>query len=149
LSSLKTKPIKGAGPADVFRTFMKIWETGDLSQVDELISVDYVGHVAAGDRTREGLRQRILEFRKLYPVMRFEVQDQISSEDRVASRMLATGQDVRGNPVALMGLNISRICDGKIEEEWNTWEALKAAPPLSKSGQAFAKSGVGERQRRD
>lgn len=128
MSSAETKPTTRPSPAEVFRTFIKVWETGDLSQFDQLISVNYVGHVATGDRNRDGLRHRILEFRKIFPVMRFDVQDQLSSEDRVASRMLATGQDAQGRPVALMGLNISRVRDGKVEEEWNTWEALKATP---------------------
>jgi predicted SnoaL-like aldol condensation-catalyzing enzyme len=30
-----------------------------------------------------------------------------------------------GESVTLMGINISRIVDGKIVEEWNTWEPLR------------------------
>ena len=32
-----------------------------------------------------------------------------------------------GEPVRLMGINIARIVDGKLVEEWNTWEQMKAA----------------------
>jgi hypothetical protein len=39
--------------------------------------------------------------------------------------MLAHGRNAKGEPVALMGINISRVRDGKLEEEWNTWEPLK------------------------
>jgi hypothetical protein len=110
---------------EVFRDFMKIWETGDFARFDALVSKRYVGHVAAGDRDREGLRQRILVFRGFYPVMHFEIEDQFASGDRVATRMLARGRNAKGEPVALMGINISRVHDGKLEEEWNTWEPLK------------------------
>jgi predicted SnoaL-like aldol condensation-catalyzing enzyme len=117
------------GPAETFRAFVKVWETGDVSQLDRLVAADYIGHVAAGDRNRDVLRQRILAFRSAYPTIHFDVQAQISSGDLVASRMLATGRDVQGRPVALMGLNFSKVRDGKVEEEWNTWEALSAPPP--------------------
>lgn len=126
MPSTKPDPTAGAAPAEVFRAFARMWETGDLGMFDQLIAVQYVGHVAAGDRNRDGLRERIQVFRKTYPVMRIEVEDQLLSGDRVASRMLATGKDAQGKPVALMGLNIARIHDGKIEEEWNTWEPLRA-----------------------
>lgn len=29
-----------------------------------------------------------------------------------------------GEPVTLIGINIARIVDGKLVEEWNTWEQL-------------------------
>ena len=110
---------------EVFRDLMRIWETGDFARFDDLVSERYVGHVAAGDRDRAGLRQRILAFRGLYPLMHFEIEDQFASGDRVATRMLARGRNAKGDAVALMGINISRVRDGKLEEEWNTWEPLK------------------------
>ena len=128
----KTEPAIDPNPADVFRSIIRMWETGDLSQFDRLVSADYVGHVAAGERDREGLRERILAFRQSYPAMHFDVQEQLASGDRVASRMVATGTDAEGRSVALMGLNMSRIKDGKIEEEWNTWEAMQTPPAAQK-----------------
>ena len=126
MPSTKPGPTASADSAAVFRIFARMWETGDLGMFDQLIAVHYIGHVAAGDRDRDGLRERIRVFRKTYPVMRIDVQDQFLSGDRVASRMLATGKDAQGKPVELMGLNIARIHDGMIEEEWTTWEALRA-----------------------
>jgi hypothetical protein len=119
-------------PGKVFADFMRIWETGDFTDFDRLISPRYAGHVAAGDRDREGLRQRIVAFRRLYPQIDFEIQDQFASGDRVATRMVAQGEDAEGRPVALMGLNISRIGSGQVQEEWNTWEPL-AEPPATRT----------------
>lgn len=34
-----------------------------------------------------------------------------------------------GEPVTLIGINIARIVDGKIVEEWNTWEQLQTPKP--------------------
>lgn len=30
-----------------------------------------------------------------------------------------------GEPITLIGINLARIVDGKIIEEWNTWEHLR------------------------
>lgn len=112
-------------PDEVFRTVVRMWEAGDLSGFNDLISRDYVGHVSSGDRDREGLRRRILAFRQSYTAVRFSVDDQFVSGDRVATRMLVRGKTATGEPVALMGINIAVVRDGKLREEWNTWEPLK------------------------
>jgi hypothetical protein len=36
-----------------------------------------------------------------------------------------------GEPVTLLGINIARIVDGKLVEEWNTWEQTKATEKLN------------------
>jgi len=118
------QPRSGAAlsPEAVFRAAVRMGETLDLARFEELISDQYVGHVAIGDRDREGLRQRILEFRDQFPAMRFDVKDQFACGDRVSTRMVASGRNVNGATVTLMGLNIARVGDGQLLEEWNTWE---------------------------
>jgi predicted SnoaL-like aldol condensation-catalyzing enzyme len=37
-----------------------------------------------------------------------------------------------GEPITLIGINLARIVDGKIVEEWNTWEQLQTAKPAEK-----------------
>ena len=39
--------------------------------------------------------------------------------------MLVRGKTATGEPVALMGINIAVVRDGKLREEWHTWEPLK------------------------
>ena len=109
----------------VFGAVMGMWEKGDLGMFDNLISRDYMGHVSTGDRDREGLRRRIIAFHQLYTAVQISVEDQIIDGDRVATRMLARGNSATGEPVELMGINIARVRDGKLQEEWNTWEPLK------------------------
>ena len=111
----------------VFRAVMGLWEKGDLGMFDNLISRDYIGHVSTGDRDREGLRRRIVAFHRQYTAVQFSVEDQFIAGNRVATRMLARGNSATGEPVALMGINIARVRDGKLLEEWNTWEPLKDA----------------------
>lgn len=114
----------------VFRRLVELYAAGDVSALDEVIAPNYVGHASAGDRDLEGFRQSILFFHNLfiYTEDSFRVEDQLVDGEKVATRMIAN-VTIRetGEPVTLMGINIARIVDGKIMEEWNTWEQLKTS----------------------
>jgi ketosteroid isomerase-like protein len=112
----------------VFRRVVDVYAVADLAALDELMAPDYVGHVAAGDRDLEGFRQSILHFHNLfvYSPDSFEVNDQFVEGDKVATRMTARVRvRATGEPVTLIGINLARIVDGKLVEEWNTWEQLQ------------------------
>ena len=110
----------------VFRHAVGIWAAGDISALDEVIAPNYVGHTSAGDRDLDGLRQTIEAFHKLYSKSSIHIQDQMIDGEKVITRLTAnvTMRD-SGESATLMGINISRIVDGKIVEEWNTWEPLR------------------------
>jgi predicted ester cyclase len=108
----------------LFRAYVGIWQTGKVDDLEHVIHPRYVGHPASGDRDKQGLRERILAFRELLPDVRFTVEDQLAENGRVATRMTARAtRSSDRKKVVLYGLNISRISDGKIIEEWLTWEA--------------------------
>ncbi len=110
----------------VFRHYLSIWERGALDELPSVVASNYVGHAASGDRDIGGLRERISAFRKLYPNVRFTIEDQIAEGDRVATRMTATARSsATGKPVKLIGLNVSRFEGGSIAEEWPVWEAAR------------------------
>jgi len=113
----------------LFRDYVEIWETGNLDGLGATIHDEYVGHTSSGDRDREGLRQRIMAFRQGYRNARFGIEDQLAERDKVASRLIATAtRAADAQEVVLYGLNISRIADGRIIEEWMAWEVQPAAP---------------------
>jgi predicted ester cyclase len=117
----------------VFRRLVDIYATGNLSALDEVIASNYVGHASAGDRDLEGFRQSIIHFRNLfiYTDDSFEVNDQFVEGEKVATRMTAHVKvRATGEPITLIGINLARIANGKILEEWNTWEQFQptAAP---------------------
>ena len=120
----------------VFRKLVDIYAAGDVSALDQLIAPNYVGHPSAGDRDLEGLRQSILYFHNLfiYTSDSFRIEDQLVDGEKVVTRMSAHVR-VRetGEPVTLLGINIARIVDGKLVEEWNTWEQTKATEKLHPS----------------
>jgi steroid delta-isomerase-like uncharacterized protein len=106
----------------------------NLTVADELIATDYVYHEAtAGEkRGRAGFRQLIIVYRTAFPNLRVTVDQQIAEGDLVATRWTATGTH-RGEllgtaptnkPVTVQGIVISRITDGKIAEEFESYDAL-------------------------
>jgi predicted ester cyclase len=108
---------------DLFRTYVGLWETGRIDDLPTVIHDHYVGHAPAGDRDLEGLRQRIAVFGQRYPGARFQIEDQLALGSKVATRLTATARRAAdGQDVKLFGLNISRVLDGKIVEEWMAWE---------------------------
>ena len=112
---------------DLFRRYVGIWESGAVECLPEVIHPAYRGHPAQGERDGNGLRERILAFKGLYPDVSFALGDQLAEGDRVASRMTATAtRAADGQRVVLHGLNISRVAEGRIAEEWMAWEVVPA-----------------------
>jgi predicted ester cyclase len=107
----------------LFRIYVGLWETGRIDELATVIHERYVGHAPGGDRDIEGLRQRITVFGQLYAGARFQIEDQLVEGSKVATRLTATARRAAdGQDVKLFGLNISRVVDGKIIEEWMAWE---------------------------
>jgi len=120
----------------VFRKLVDLYAAGDVSALDQVVAPNYVGHPSAGDRDREGLRQSILYFHNLFIYTRdsFHIEDQLVDGEKVVTRMTANVQlRETGEPITLLGINIARIVDSQLVEEWNTWEQAKATERLEPS----------------
>ena len=117
----------------VFRKLVDLYAAGDVSALDQVVAPNYVGHTSAGNRDLEGRRQSILYFHNLFTYTKdsFHIDDQLVDGEKVVTRMTANVH-IRetGEAVTLLGINIARIVDGKLVEEWNTWEQTKATERL-------------------
>lgn len=112
----------------VFRRLVDLYATADVDGLDQLVAPDYVGHTAAGERDLAEFRQSIVNFHAIfgYDKDSFVIEDQFVDGDKVATRMRANvTMRETGEPVTLLGINLAIIRDGKIQEEWNTWEQLQ------------------------
>jgi ketosteroid isomerase-like protein len=110
--------VTNAPVADAFLRHVHTRNTGDLSEFDRVIAADYLGHVAAGARDRDGLRSRLAPFRAPYPDVVFNVEDQLVSGEKVVTRLRARATSaVDGAPKEMIGINISRVAEGRIAEE--------------------------------
>jgi steroid delta-isomerase-like uncharacterized protein len=115
------------------RLFKEVWNQGNLGTVDELFAAGYVLHDPAQlIRGPEGFKAYVSAFRAAFPDMHATIESQIAEEDRVAMRFTVRathtgefqGLPPTGKQVMLTGIDIQRIVDGKIVENWVNLDAL-------------------------
>lgn len=118
------------------RLLEEVWTAGNLALLPELLHEDFVGHATPHEMTLQGVKhyeQQVALFKGMFPDIRIEVEDQFASGDKVATRWSASmHEDTEtarrdpdsGEPITLNGVSICRMQDGKIIEDWATWDAL-------------------------
>jgi len=100
----------------------------NVSAIDELYAEDYVysgpdGSIRRGREDAKEMARRLID---AMPDRVSTVEDQIAEGDRVVTRWVSRGtpalplmgRPVDGEPVAVFGITISRIADGRIAEDW-------------------------------
>jgi steroid delta-isomerase-like uncharacterized protein len=106
---------------------------GDATAFDELTSADYVGHmsgVPTFDRATH--KQLLAAFRGAFPDLRITIEDLIAEGDKVANRATYSGTHrgafqglaPTGKRFTIAGINVSRIADGKVVEDWTVLDML-------------------------
>ena len=119
----------------VRRNFEVIWSQGNLEVADEILALDYVGHIAtlpAEIRGAEAFKQLIAMYHFSFPDTRFSIQDQVAEGNKVATRWIAYGTHQRqfmgiapsGEAMSVTGMSFHRIENGRIQESWDDWDAL-------------------------
>ncbi len=117
----------------VRRALEDSWQ--DPSVFDELISSDYVGHDPALPepiRGPQGAKDNFKQYSDAFEGAQITVKDQIAEGDAVATRWEGRGRHTgelmgvppTGKEVVVEGLNLTRLRDGKIVEEWSNWDTL-------------------------
>ena len=108
---------------------------GNYDVIDEHVAADYVGHDPAMPdpiRGPAGFREFVRTYQGAFRNARVTVEEQLAEGDLVATRWSARGIHegelmgipATGKEVAVSGITISRIKDGKVAEEWLNWDAL-------------------------
>jgi len=104
--------------------------SGDLDGIAGVYHPDFVDHVnRLTYRGHDGARRSVALYLKLFPDLRFEVDEQVSEGDRVASRWTLRGTH-RGREVELRGIVISRFEDGRIIEDWAASDTMELVRQL-------------------
>jgi ketosteroid isomerase-like protein len=103
----------------------------DLDGISRVYHPDFLDHVNGLEyRGHEGARRSVALYLELFPDLRFDVEEQVSEGDRVASRWTLRGTH-RGREVELRGIVISRFEESRIIEDrpratrWS-WSASSA-----------------------
>ena len=114
----------------------ELWDRGDLSVADDLLSPDFVDHdpVSGQGPGRDGYKEMVGVFRTAFPDLRVRNEDVIvgAEGDKVVLRWSAHGRNTgeflnmpaTGRGVRLKGVDILRLRDGKIIERWGEFDAL-------------------------
>lgn len=110
------------------RYVSEVWDEGDPAAVERFLDAGYVRHVSP---TRPALdRDQQIEllhaFRAAFPDIRLTVEDVIVGDDRLAFRSTMRGTHrgeflglpATGRSVEVGLLDIWRIADGKVVEQW-------------------------------
>ncbi len=89
-----------------------------LADVADYYDADFVDHVNGRTyRGHDGVRASVSTYQRLFKDLRFDVVQQVSEGDSVASRFVVHGTH-RGRRVQLTGIVISKVKDGKIVEDF-------------------------------
>jgi ketosteroid isomerase-like protein len=120
--------------ASVVRRYFDAWQEGDADTLGTIVSPDYRGHVHAlagtDDRGRDELAEHVRAHQDAFAWHRFEIEDMLGAHDRVAARVRMRAAGPEGSEAEMEGLVIFRLEDGKIAEEWASWDYLGLARTL-------------------
>lgn len=114
----------------VARAVEDVWNTGDVAQLDHLLSDDYVRHGRSGDTSCEALKQSILLARNAFPDIVTTVEHMVHQGDLVATHWRTVGTHlgpfydlpITGKAVQITGMTFSRLVGNRIVEEWESWD---------------------------
>jgi len=108
---------------------LKIWSEGNYSLLDELYSPEIIRHEVNIQEDLVGTKQykdNVTWVRTAYPDFNVTADDLFVKDDLVVLRWTVTGTQTgprgdlpaTGKHVQFSGININRVIDGKIIEEW-------------------------------
>jgi steroid delta-isomerase-like uncharacterized protein len=107
----------------------EVWNQGIIEAVDRYIAGDYVRHdpgLPFEVRGPDGIKQIVAMYRSAFPDIEFAAADVVAGGDRVAVRWEIRGThggELMGIPptsreVELTAIEIFRLADGRIAEQW-------------------------------
>jgi steroid delta-isomerase-like uncharacterized protein len=113
----------------------EVWCKGNLGVVDEILSPSCVLHdPIAGDlKGIDALKARVREYRSAFPDLRIDIDELIVAGEKVVTRWTASGTHKgplmgippTGRTSAVSGMEIAHFVNGKVVEDWTTWDTLK------------------------
>jgi steroid delta-isomerase-like uncharacterized protein len=108
---------------------------GNYDVIDEHVAADYVGHdpsMPEPIRGPAGFREFVRTYQDAFRNARITVEEQLAEGDLVATRW--TGRGIHegelmgvqptGKETTVTGITISRLKDGKVAEEWSSWDTF-------------------------
>ncbi len=114
--------------------WVELWNTGNVDAVGEFVTPDYVRHDPNGPTVHgpKAEQQLVAMYLAAFPDLRFTIEHLVGEGDTVAGRYTARGTHrgellgipPTGKQVTLAVMEVYRLTDGKIAEQWVTMDAL-------------------------
>jgi steroid delta-isomerase-like uncharacterized protein len=135
----------------VRRLFEEVWNQGNLAAIDELFAPSYIRYDPAAPEAKglAGFKQLVVMLRTAFPDLHFTLEEVIAEDDKVMTRALLRGTHrgeylgiaPTGKPVAVMGMVVLRVTQGKFQEGWlmmdnlGLLQQLGVVPPVGQGTQ--------------
>ncbi|MGH8945674.1 MAG: ester cyclase [Acidimicrobiia bacterium] len=137
-----------SAPEDLVRRFMELaWNQGDEEVAAGLLATEFAHHDLVTDVESDAANylQSILGLRSAFSAIEVQIHETIASDGRVAYRWTAVGtQAVTGVTVAIDGMSIDHVAEGRIVENWTVWDRARLEsqlPDLLRPGKDGAQEG--------
>lgn len=119
----------------VRRYIEEFWNQANNDTADELLADGYIIHDASSIWSQgdvNGAKQSVNAMRTAFPDLLYTIEDEIAEGDTVVVRWTATGTHLgelmgippTGRRGSVTGINIVRLSNGRIHEQWLNWDAL-------------------------
>ncbi|HXV85255.1 MAG TPA: ester cyclase [Gemmatimonadales bacterium] len=104
---------------------------GNFEALGQLVAPEYRYHGPDGGTLDwAGTRAMVEGYKTAFPDLRFSIAFQVAEGDLVAAYLTASGTNTgpmgetpaTGKPVTVTGINIVRVANGKIVEEWENFD---------------------------
>ena len=114
-----------AGPnKNLMREIVRIFETGDISQVAALVDAQYVDHQGLDGielKGADGFSRIVTAARNAFSDLQVSIEDLIAEDDRVVARLFWHGTRPTGEPFNRETIDIVRFAGGRAIEHWGTY----------------------------
>lgn len=116
----------------ILRRAFECWNERDFSAIAELFPDCIYHSPATGELRGEAYRSFFASLLNAFPDGRLTVLDQVAEDDKAVARWSFIGTHKAplmgiaptGKRVAMTGISITRIVNGKIVEAWEEWDSL-------------------------
>ena len=135
--------------SDRLRSFMeRVWTAGEVDAVDEYLAAAYTIHSDPGDPWEgqtldvQAFKQRLVSSRSPFPDLRFELEEFVEEENRVAIGWTMRGTNTgsfggrapTGRAIAVHGLTVYYFAHGQITGHRQVVDRLTVAQQLGLMG---------------